>query len=107
MCHCGDGGGRSFAFTLIPRTGVERHTYSLHRTHMGCLTWTVKTHVLLWAAGMTEPKDERSQNEGENQPQNSPSAIQVTIPKSWLMGKTSVRKIPLWQLGWPGVGSTE
>jgi hypothetical protein len=29
------GGGRSFAFKLIPRTGVQGHTYSLHRTHMG------------------------------------------------------------------------
>jgi hypothetical protein len=29
------GGGRSFAFTLIPRTGVQGHTYSLHRTHWG------------------------------------------------------------------------
>jgi hypothetical protein len=31
---CGDG-GRSFAFTLISRTGVQGHTYTLHRTHMG------------------------------------------------------------------------
>jgi hypothetical protein len=34
------GGGRSFAFTLIPRTGVAGHTYSLHRTrgvpHVEC-----------------------------------------------------------------------
>jgi hypothetical protein len=36
------GGGWSFAFTLIPRTGVQGHTNSLHRTHMGCLTWTVR-----------------------------------------------------------------
>jgi hypothetical protein len=32
-CVCGDGGGGSFAFALIPRTRVEGHTYSLHRTH--------------------------------------------------------------------------
>jgi hypothetical protein len=32
------GGGWSFAFTLIPRTGVQGHTNSLHRTHMGCLS---------------------------------------------------------------------
>jgi hypothetical protein len=46
VCVCGDGGGSSFAFTLIPRTGVQGHTYSLHRTHKGCLTWTVRAHVL-------------------------------------------------------------
>jgi hypothetical protein len=40
------GGGWSFAFTLIPRTGVQGHTNSLHRTHMGCLTWTVRAQVL-------------------------------------------------------------
>jgi hypothetical protein len=40
------GGGWSFAFTLIPRTGVQGHTNSLQRTHMGCLTWTVRAQVL-------------------------------------------------------------
>jgi hypothetical protein len=34
-CVCGDRGRRSCACTLIPRTGVQGHTYSLHRTHMG------------------------------------------------------------------------
>jgi hypothetical protein len=40
------GGGWSFAFTLIPTTGVQGHTNSLYRTHMGCLTWTVRAQGL-------------------------------------------------------------
>ena len=41
------GEGWSFAFTLIPRTGVQGHTNFLHRTHMGCLTWTMHT-LYVW-----------------------------------------------------------
>jgi hypothetical protein len=54
-------GGRSFGlhtskcksqgqgpYLLLPsvRAKDRGHTYSLHRTHMGCLTWTVRAHVL-------------------------------------------------------------
>jgi hypothetical protein len=41
-------GGRSFGLHT-PKVALSRgrgHTYCLHRTHMGCLTWTVKAHVL-------------------------------------------------------------
>jgi hypothetical protein len=40
------GEGWSFAFTLILRTGIQGHTNSLHRTHMGRLTATVRAQVL-------------------------------------------------------------
>jgi hypothetical protein len=40
-------GGRSFGLhTSKVRAKDRGHTYSLHRTHMGCLTWTVRAHVL-------------------------------------------------------------
>jgi hypothetical protein len=40
-------GGRSFGLhTSKVRAKDRGHTYSLHRTHMGCLTWTVRVHVL-------------------------------------------------------------
>jgi hypothetical protein len=40
-------GGRSFGLhTSKVRAKDRGHTYSLHRTHMGCLTWTGRAHVL-------------------------------------------------------------
>jgi hypothetical protein len=40
-------GGRSFGLhTSKVRAKDRGHTYSLHRTHMGCLTWTMRAHVL-------------------------------------------------------------
>jgi hypothetical protein len=40
-------GGRSFGLhTSKVRAKDRGHTYSLHLTHMGCLTWTVRAHVL-------------------------------------------------------------
>jgi hypothetical protein len=51
------GGGRSVAFTLIPRNGVEGHTYSLHHTHgvphVDCEDpcAVTRTYVLIGCAG--------------------------------------------------------
>jgi hypothetical protein len=40
-------GGRSFGLhTSKVRAKDRGHTYSLHRTYMGCLMWTVRAHVL-------------------------------------------------------------
>jgi hypothetical protein len=40
-------GGRSFGLHISKVRAKDRgHTYSLHRTHMGCLTWTVRAYVL-------------------------------------------------------------
>jgi hypothetical protein len=40
-------GGKSFVLhTSKVRAKDRGHTYSLHRTHMGCLMWTVRAHVL-------------------------------------------------------------
>jgi hypothetical protein len=40
-------GGMSFGLhTSKVRAEDRGHTYSLHRTHMGCLMWTVRAHML-------------------------------------------------------------
>lgn len=54
---CGDGGGWSFAFTLMPRTGVERHTNSCVGGHAALHAKVVADSTVLvpdvyaWQAG--------------------------------------------------------
>lgn len=60
VCMCGDGGGWSFAFTLMPRTGVERHVPTpvlvammpcMPRWWLTAPCWQHATDVYAWQAG--------------------------------------------------------
>jgi hypothetical protein len=48
------GGGWSFAFTLIPRTGLQGHTNSFTGTHMGCLV-DCEGPSALWLSVLSKP----------------------------------------------------